>query len=414
MESIIKEKWEYIIYDNEYLISNFGKNYSYKSNNYLTPQDSDGYQRIPLRIDGKNVFFSVHRLVAEHFISNDDPINKNEVNHKDRNKSNNHVSNLEWVTGSENCTHAHENGAYKNSSKKCIVQQYDLISGETIETFESARVASEVANINYNTMTEICSGRIKKSGLTLYGWRYKDIKENFECPENSLRIRNLPYFITPTGIIWSEFYSIFMKTNVNRGYEKVTLHFNGERYNFYVHKLVTEVFLGPCPEKYQVNHKDSNPLNNNIENLEYMTASENVQYSYAHGNRISKLVLMINPMTHKIERTFNSVKEAAKELKINANGISSVLTGHSKTYKGWQWIRPGDQIIDLRENITKIEQLTLNGKSIEIHDAFNIAAKSVYGSHKGIKSACFNNKIYKGFLWKKIIVYDIPLRYRAK
>ncbi len=66
-----------------------------------------GYHKINLHKDGNNYFY-IHRLVAEHFIPN--PSSKKEVNHKDLNKDNNHVSNLEWVTPSENSLHARKNG----------------------------------------------------------------------------------------------------------------------------------------------------------------------------------------------------------------------------------------------------------------------------------------------------------------
>jgi hypothetical protein len=58
----------------------------------------------------------VHRLVAKEFIPNDDP--KKEINHKDGNPKNNHVSNLEWVTHSENLIHAHANGLVKMPTGK--------------------------------------------------------------------------------------------------------------------------------------------------------------------------------------------------------------------------------------------------------------------------------------------------------
>ena len=51
-------------------------------------------------------YVKVHKLVAEHFIINDDPVHKTEINHKDRNKANNKVDNLEWVSRSENIKHA--------------------------------------------------------------------------------------------------------------------------------------------------------------------------------------------------------------------------------------------------------------------------------------------------------------------
>lgn len=67
-----------------------------------------GYLRVSLSKDCKKFNTSAHRLVAKAFIPN--PKNKEQVNHKDCDKKNNHVSNLEWCTGLENRRHAQENG----------------------------------------------------------------------------------------------------------------------------------------------------------------------------------------------------------------------------------------------------------------------------------------------------------------
>lgn len=70
-------------------------------------KDTKGYLQVELKKDGKRNIKVIHRLVAEAFIPNID--NKEQVNHKDGNKLNNNVDNLEWVTCQENIQHAWKN-----------------------------------------------------------------------------------------------------------------------------------------------------------------------------------------------------------------------------------------------------------------------------------------------------------------
>jgi hypothetical protein len=70
----------------------------------LVPFNRVGYLAVGLHKNGKRVMFYTHRLVAQAFIKN--PRNKVQINHKDGNKQNNKVSNLEWVTPKENTQHA--------------------------------------------------------------------------------------------------------------------------------------------------------------------------------------------------------------------------------------------------------------------------------------------------------------------
>src|SRR5574344_2527065 len=70
-----------------------------------------GYLMVYLSVKSKKKTKSVHRIVAEAFIPN--PENKETVNHKDLDKTNNHVSNLEWLTNEENIRHSVDNGMYK-------------------------------------------------------------------------------------------------------------------------------------------------------------------------------------------------------------------------------------------------------------------------------------------------------------
>lgn len=88
-------------WEDRYSITNDGRVYSYFSNKYLKPVfDKDGYATVNLSRDNVVRKYRIHRLVAETFVDN--PNNKQEVNHKDFNRSNNWFENLEWVTQEEN------------------------------------------------------------------------------------------------------------------------------------------------------------------------------------------------------------------------------------------------------------------------------------------------------------------------
>lgn len=101
-------------FDN-YLCSEEGEIYSLLTNKIMkTHSDKDGYQQLRMTITkGKTVTVKAHRLIAQTFLPN--PENKPQVNHKDGNKMNNAVSNLEWCTNKENQKHAIKTGL-KNDS----------------------------------------------------------------------------------------------------------------------------------------------------------------------------------------------------------------------------------------------------------------------------------------------------------
>lgn len=110
---IMTENWKSLrgVVENgdNYEVSDLGKVKNVVKNNILKNRKNDkDYDNVVLYLDGKKKSYKVHRLVALAFIPN--PENKPQVNHKDTDKSNNKMDNLEWATNSENQRHAFDNG----------------------------------------------------------------------------------------------------------------------------------------------------------------------------------------------------------------------------------------------------------------------------------------------------------------
>lgn len=98
-------------YEDLFAITEDGQIWSKRSNRFLKLNLFNGYLATNTNVLGKAVVLIAHRLVAKAYIPN--PDNKPQVNHKDGNKQNNHVSNLEWCTAQENVQHAYDTGLAK-------------------------------------------------------------------------------------------------------------------------------------------------------------------------------------------------------------------------------------------------------------------------------------------------------------
>lgn len=95
-------------WEDKYLIYSDGRVFSLRRGKFLTPRLSmDGYERVCLCDDAKRYEYRVHRLVAENFIDN--PDNLPQVNHKDFNRRNNELQNLEWCTNYDNVHYSMDN-----------------------------------------------------------------------------------------------------------------------------------------------------------------------------------------------------------------------------------------------------------------------------------------------------------------
>ena len=155
----------------EYDVSSTGTVYSWKSGERVPLKqrvDIDGYKTVGLYADGKCKRFKVHRLVANAFLEG--VSGKDCVNHKDGNKWNNSVDNLEWCTRSENSLHASKNGLLVYGSKQRIGKaQNRRFTKEQIDTIKELYFADNLSQRELGRMFgcdhSVISEIVRSSGV---------------------------------------------------------------------------------------------------------------------------------------------------------------------------------------------------------------------------------------------------------
>lgn len=175
-----------IIVDNlvtSYFISENGECFNSNTKKYLKGQISNsGYLNFSLTMPDKTKKrLYAHRLVAIAYIENDNPL-ATEVNHKDGNKLNNHVNNLEWVTPSENQRHAVNSGLKEskkiycfNEDKKLIKEYFNLTELVKETGYNASSIAQELRKDN----------SIGKSPIYGYFWSYNPTLDEIKTYPNT-------------------------------------------------------------------------------------------------------------------------------------------------------------------------------------------------------------------------------------
>jgi len=138
----------------------------------------------------------------------------------------------------------------------------------------------------------------------------------------------------------------------------VSFRIDGKEVSKLVHRLVAQTFL-PNPKSLpQVNHKDCDRANNNVDNLEWCTREDNIAYRDKCGhtakNNAPKLpVLAINLATLEVSR-FQSRAEASRALRTDQSSIGRVIKGIQKQAGGYWFTNADDEAVMIVRNELKI------------------------------------------------------------
>ena len=241
----------------------------------------NGYKEYRLSKNNQHFGFYAHRLVAEHFIPN--PNNLPVVNHKDGNKLNNNIDNLEWVSYSENSLHAYSN----NLISKCRKREYYI----------------------------------------------DDLPDEYwiEIPDFS------NYLLSNYARIQNKNTKLLLKPSTVCGYQKIRLSKEGKVQDFILHILMYKVFNNQeIPKGYKIDHIDGDKSNNHIKNLRCVSNAENALAAYYKTNTNSAIKPVVQcDKDGKIIQAFPSCRVAARTLNLDSSTISKVCRGINKTHGGF-------------------------------------------------------------------------------
>jgi hypothetical protein len=167
----MQEQWKSIEEASNYEVSNLGNIRNKTTLQVLKGRiTKSGYYQVLIKINKINKFNNryIHRLVAQYWIDN--PENKREVNHKDGNKLNNNIDNLEWITSSDNQKHRHSIGITRTSQRRIGKFTKD---GQLVAKFNSIKEAADLDNNGIRvSIDNVLQG--KRYTLKGFVWKYLD------------------------------------------------------------------------------------------------------------------------------------------------------------------------------------------------------------------------------------------------
>lgn len=328
-----------------YQVSNKGQIKNIKTDKILkSARQNTGYIYIKIINDnGKRHSCAVHRLVAYAFHEN--PSNKPEVDHINRNCSDNNALNLQWVTKKENA----QNKNHSRKGRPREIVQYNM-KDEFIKIWPSIKEAGIGLKLHPSGIRQVCAGIMPRYKV----WKFKYIEDYEDINPSeiwkSYTINSYTCNVSNLGRLKYKSGKITRGNKASDEYCYVTL---GKPRRF--HRIIMKAFN---PIKYSnlfiVNHKDENKSNNNLDNLEWCLSKYNSEYSCA-----------IPVVQYSIDmifiRIYKSVSEAGRLTRISPSSIVKACKQTSYSHAGgFKWKHLSDTELD------KIKQCPIKGVNDKI------------------------------------------------
>lgn len=280
------EDWKPIPQYPAYEASTLGNIRSNATKKVLKPYHvPNGYSQVRLSLGSKTSYklCRVHRLVAETWIPNSDPA-RTTVNHKNRDKTDNCINNLEWLSNQEQSQHLASSVDY---TYKRFADVQTSLDGECWTIIEKAPEysVSNMGRVKINHIDRVLRGHTK----TVY---------------NQVKLR------TPQQTY---------KT-------------------FYIHKLVAEAFLQDYDPVLVVNHRDGDKKNNSARNLECITQSANIRHAYESGQHRQQVSIKQHSLCGEVMQEYKSFMSAARATGLKEGTIRWAIK-YNKPHGGFLWSR---------------------------------------------------------------------------
>ena len=342
--------------------------------------------------------------------------------------------------------HASENKLMKRYTRKVIITNKE--TGEE-KMFDKVTDCSSYLDCNPGLISLTCRGkRVDK----LYDMKYEKEERSLEENDDKVIWKEYPecpkYLVSTTGEVRNKKTGRLMMGSKQNGYRFLCLYIDKDtpKMNRLVHRMVAQTFLDNPDNKLIVNHKDTNILNNCVDNLEWVTYKENMNTEETIKNlkkgKNSKTIHQILIETGEIVNTFDGASDGQNKTDIDSRNILRICHYYSgnkqkQSFKTYQkkYIFIFDEYKEklndclkiaknkdrtknqkkLRRPIVQIDKRT--NEIIKSFESMYSAAKELNISQSGISQCCNHHKYtdenrpkcykyskqYKGFVFKYLI-----------